>query len=166
MCQMVKNPSMREKDEDGKNEKKSRRHDVYTLLLHALKKYPRLKEVRKDILELFKIFQHSHGMFRLDFGKLNKAIEPMINETEAYFEAKEEDEDIRVKRDKLEKIEALIPFLERTAHTVSDSATVVYTKFSKKISDTITEHKTAWEGISEELLRMKIVAEAELSTRI
>ncbi len=166
MCQMVKNPSMREKDEEDKSEEESNYHDVYTLLLHALKKYPRLKGVKKDILELFKIFQHSHGMFRLDFGKLNKAIEPMINETEAYFEAKEEDEDIRAKRDKLEKIEALIPFLERTAHTLADSATIVYTKFSKKISDTITERKTPWEGINEELLRLKVVAEAELSTRI
>lgn len=167
VCQMSMNPAMRDKDDDRETSDEDQEQvDVFTLFSYALSKYPRLTNVRDEILELFRLFQYSYGMFRLDFAKLRNAVDTMINDPDAYFESKEEDEDIRAKRDKLNKIESLIPFLERTAQFVTGSETLVYTKFSKKISDTIMENKSPWERIAEELLRMKVVAESELSTRI
>ena len=167
VCQMSMNPAMRDKDDDREaNDEEQEQVDVFTLFSYALSKYPRLTNVRDEILELFKLFQHSHGMFRLDFAKLRNAVDTMINDPDAYFESKEEDEDIRAKRDKLNKIESLIPFLERTAQFVSENEALVYAKFSKKVSDTIMENKSPWKRIAEELLRMKVVAESELSTRI
>jgi hypothetical protein len=167
VCQMSMNPAMRDKDDDREvSDEEQEQVDVFTLFSYALSKYPRLTNVRDEILELFKLFQYSYGMFRLDFAKLRNAVDTMINDPDAYFESKEEDEDIRAKRDKLNKIESLIPFLERTAQFVAKNETLIYAKFSKKISDTIMENKSPWKRIAEELLRMKVVAESELSTRI
>lgn len=166
-CQMAMNPAMRDQDDEKEGvDEEPEQPDVFTLFSYALSKYPRLTNVRDEILELFRLFQHSHGMFRLDFAKLRNAVDTMTNDPDAYFESKEEDEDIRGKRDKLNKIESLIPFLERTAQFVPKNEALIYVKFSKKISDTIMENKAPWERIAEELLRMKVVAEAELSTRI
>ena len=121
----------------------------------------------KPVLELFKLCQHSYGMFRLDLQNLNKALEPMINNTEAYFTAKEEDKGIKTKREKLEKIEGLIYFLERTAAmVVSEKELVNYSKFSRRLSQLVSEKRSKWDHICEDLLRIKVMAEAELSTRI
>jgi hypothetical protein len=105
-------------------------------------------------------------MFRLDFDNLNKAIATMIENSDAYFEAKEEDSDIQSKRDKLSKIEGLIPFLEGAAESLHDEESESYMKFSKRVSDMISRSKTPWTHIYEELLRSKVQAEAELSTRL
>ena len=166
MCQMAMNPAMREQDNGSSANPAEQHEDVYRLFSIALRKHPRLLQVKDAVLELFKLYQHSYGMFGLDFNNLNKAIETMIDNTEAYFEAKEEDRDILVKRDKLKKIEGLIPFLERTAETLTDKEINTYIKYSKKLSGIISEKKAHWFAIGEELLRAKIQAEAELSTRM
>ena len=166
MCQMAMNPAMREQDNGSSANPAEQHEDVYRLFSIALRKHPRLLQVKDAVLELFKLYQHSYGMFGLDFNNLNKAIETMIDNTEAYFEAKEEDRDILVKRDKLKKIEGLIPFLERTAETLTDKEINTYIKYSKKLSGIISEKKAHWFAIGEELLRAKVQAEAELSTRM
>jgi hypothetical protein len=105
-------------------------------------------------------------MLSLDCNNLNKAIETMFDNSEAYFEAKEEDKDIRSKREKLKMIEGLIPFLEHTAVIVMQDGTLSYGRFSRKISDIISEKRTPWAHITEHLLRSKVQAEADLSTRL
>ncbi len=90
----------------------------------------------------------------------------MTENTEAYFHAKVEDEDIRTKREKLVKIEGLIAFLEHAVILLNSKIEFVYTKFSKAITDTITSDDKKWSGIGEGLLRMKVMAEAELRTRL
>ncbi|GAB4509088.1 MAG: hypothetical protein Tsb0026_08720 [Sulfuricaulis sp.] len=183
MCQMAKNPSMREKGEDSTNvsvtlssysvtpaAKKTKPRveydDVFALFSKALRAYPRLLQLKDIVLELFKLYQHSYGMFRLDCNNLNKAIETMFDNSLAYFEAKEEDKDIRSKREKLKMIEGLIPFLEHTATAVNKNETLSYGRFSRKISDIISEKRAPWTHIAEHLLRSKVQAEADLSTRL
>jgi hypothetical protein len=183
MCQMAKNPSMREKTEDSINlpvtvssypltpdskkaKPKAEYEDVYALFAKALRAHPRLLHIKDIVLEQFKLYQHSYGMFRLDCNNLNKAIETMFDNSLAYFEAKEEDKDIRTKREKLKMIEGLIPFLEHTATVVMEDASPNYGKFSRRISDIISEKRAPWSHIAEYLLRSKVQAEADLSTRM
>ncbi|MBI5782277.1 MAG: hypothetical protein HZA69_00885 [Gammaproteobacteria bacterium] len=183
MCQMAKNPSMREKSEDSTNvsvtvssysvtpaAKKTKPRveydDVFALFAKALRAHPRLLHLKDIVLELFKLYQHSYGMFRLDCNNLNKAIETMFDNSLAYFEAKEEDKDIRTKREKLKMIEGLIPFLEHTAMVIAENEALSYGRFSRKISDIISEKRAPWSHIAEHLLRSKVQAEADLSTRL
>lgn len=183
MCQMAKNPSMREKSEDSTNisvtvsshsvtpvakktKPKVEYDDVFALFAKALRAHPRLLHLKDIVLELFKLYQHSYGMFRLDCNNLNKAIETMFDNSLAYFEAKEEDKDIRTKREKLKMIEGLIPFLEHTAVAMNEDAVLSYGRFSRKISDIISEKRAPWAHIAEHLLRSKVQAEADLSTRL
>lgn len=165
MCQMAMNPSMREKS-NGEDRLKEGYDDVFTLFSDALNIHPRLTDIKESILELFKLYQHPYGMFRLDFDNLNKATATMIENSDAYFGAKEEDSDIQTKRDKLNKIEGLIPFLESAAESLRDEETDSYMKLSKRISDMISRPKAPWTHIYEELLRSKVQAEAELTTRL
>jgi len=183
MCQMARNPSMREKSENSTNisvtvssysmapeAKKPRPRieydDVFTLFSKALRTHPRLLHLKDIVVELFKLYQHSYGMFRLDCDNLNKAIETMFDNSEAYFEAKEEDKDIRSKRENLKMIEGLIPFLEHTATILMEDGTLSHGRFSRKISDIISEKRAPWTHIAEHLLRAKVQAEADLSTRL
>jgi hypothetical protein len=90
----------------------------------------------------------------------------MLDNSEAYFDAKEEDRDIQTKREKLKLIEGLIPFLEHSAVAVTKDEVLSYGKFSRKISDIISEKRAPWSHITEFLLRAKVQAEADLSTRL
>ena len=183
MCLMAKNPSMREKSEDSidisvtvssysstPTTKKTKPNveyvDVFALFSKALRTHPRLLHLKDIVLELFKLYQHSYGMFRLDCNNLTKAIETMFDNSLAYFEAKEEDQDIRTKREKLKMIEGLIPFLEHTATVVNENEALSYGRFSRRISDIISEKRVPWTHIAEYLLRSKVQAEADLSTRL
>ncbi|MFQ5936108.1 MAG: hypothetical protein ACE5LB_06865 [Acidiferrobacterales bacterium] len=166
MCQMAMNPDMRDRGGNRGNTGEPRFPDVFMLARAGLKKHPRLQRIKENLLNLFKLYQHSYGMLSLDFENLNRAIGPMITNSDAYFRSKEEDEDIRVKREKLQKIEALIPFVERTAEALLDKEARTYPKFSKRFSEIISNKKTPWDTISSDLLRMKVMAEAELSARM
>ena len=161
---MAMNPDMRERTSSSTTD--SAFPDVFVLARGGLKQHPRLQVIKENMLDLFRLYQHSYGMLRLDFENLNRAIGPIITNSDAYFRSKEEDEDIRVKREKLQKIEALIPFVERTAEALPDKESRSYPKFSKKFSEIISEKKTSWEFISADLLRTKVMAEAELSARM
>ena len=182
MCQMAKNPAMREKTEEPSDATVSSYSvvpaatrtakpgagydDVFAMFARALRQHPRLLQLKDIVLDLFKIYQHSYGMFRLDCSNLNKAIETIFDNSEAYFEAKEEDRDIRNKREKLKMIEGLIPFLERAAVIMAENESEAYNRFSRRLSDLISEKRVIWSHIAEHLLRAKVQAEAELSTRL
>ncbi|MEK7717744.1 MAG: hypothetical protein AAB322_08355, partial [Pseudomonadota bacterium] len=130
MCQMAKNPAMRNKTDDSANptvssysvmpatktpKPRADYDDVFALFSKALRQHPRLLQLKDIVLELFRLYQNSYGMFRLDCDRLGKAMETMFDNSEAYFETKEEDKDISAKREKLMMIEGLIPFLEHAA---------------------------------------------------
>jgi hypothetical protein len=181
MCQMAKNPAMRNKADDSSSPTVSsysvlpttKSHkpradydDVFTLFSQALRQHPRLLQLKDIVLELFRLYQNSYGMFRLDCDRLSKAMETMFDNSEAYFETKEEDKDIRNKREKLMMIEGLIPFLEHAAVLTTENVTEDYGRFSRRLSGMISEKKAAWVNVSEQLLRAKVQAEAELSTRL
>lgn len=57
--------------------------DVFALFAKALRAHPRLLHLKDIVLELFKLYEHSYGMFRLDCNNLNKAIETMFDNSEA-----------------------------------------------------------------------------------
>jgi hypothetical protein len=105
-------------------------------------------------------------MFMLDFDKFNNALGPMVENTEDYFQAKEQDEDVRTKQKKLVEIEALIAFIENIAPLLRDGQDYTYPRFSLTVSSHITLAASKWSAIAEELLQMKVAAEAELTTRL
>lgn len=181
MCQMAKNPAMRNKTDDSANptvssysvmptvkapKPRADYDDVFALFSKALRQHPRLLQLKDIVLELFRLYQNSYGMFRLDCDRLSKAMETMFDNSEAYFETKEEDKDIRTKREKLMMIEGLIPFLEHAAVLTTENETEDYGRFSRRLSNMISEKKAAWVHVAEHLLRAKVQAEAELSTRL
>jgi len=166
MCQFAKNPDMREQEGGYQPYKESPYHDVFSIYSAAVAKHPRLLLMKQPIQELFRLFQHSYGMFALDFQKFNRAIMPMEKNTTAYFQAKDEDEDVRIKRRKLGQVEGLIAFLENVARLLRNEQKFVYAQFSKAVSDIITQPGAKWTHIGEDLLRMKVSAEADLSTRL
>lgn len=162
MCRMAMNPAMREQPEPAR----AGHDDIFARFSDALPKHPRLEAIREPVRELFKLYQHAYGMFALDLTKLNQAIETMQHNTEAYFEAKDEDRDIQAKHERLRRIEGLIPFLEYGARLTHEEEADTYYKFSRHLSGAISHRKTPWLHIAEDLLRAKIQAEAELSTRL
>jgi hypothetical protein len=166
MCEMAKNPEMRD-DTDG-SMKCDDYDDVFSRFMVALRKFPRLRKLRDFLLDYFKLYQRAFGMFALDFNNFNIAAETIARNPDEYFDAKQEDEDIRVKLEKLKKIEGLIPFLESTASVMSeeDTSKQNFQQFSRNISRVISENPSKWQHISEDLLVAKVSAEAELSTRI
>jgi tetratricopeptide (TPR) repeat protein len=181
MCQMARNPAMRNKMDDSSSptitsysvipatntpKQKADYDDVFAMFSKALRQYPRLLQIKDIVLELFRLYQNSYGMFRLDCDRLSRAMETMFDNSEAYFETKEEDKDIRIKREKLMMIEGLIPFLEHAAILTTENVSENYSRFSRRLSSLISEKKTVWVNVSEYLLRAKVQAEAELSTRL
>ena len=162
MCRMAMNPAMRDQPEAPR----AGYDDIFGRFSNTLPNYPRLAAIREPVRELFKLYQHAYGMFALDLTKLNQAMETMQHNTEAYFEAKEEDRDIEAKRERLRRIEGLIPFLEYGARLTHEEEADTYYKFSRHLSGAISHRKTPWLHIAEDLLRAKIQAEAELSTQL
>jgi len=165
MCQMAMNPEMREKI-DRPNQSDEEYDDIFMRFTRALKHYPRLEQIKDFIIDYFKLYQRAYGMFQLDFDNFNKAVDTITSNTAEYFESKHEDEDIRVKRDKLRKYEGLIPFLENTSEMISEYEDYGFDRFSKRVSEVISEEGQPWDHIGEELLVSKVAAEADLTTRL
>lgn len=163
MCQLAMNPDMRDRTSEPVQEKYD---DIFMLFTRALKRNTRLSQIQDFIIDYFKVYQRAYGMFVIDFDNFNKAVETITSNTDEYFESKKEDEDIRVKREKLRKYEGLIPFLEEASNMVAEYSDYSFTKFSKKMSNVISEENRVWDHISEELLVAKVAAEADLSTRL
>jgi hypothetical protein len=166
MCQMAMNPEMRSLTKIRFAPGKPPCLDIYTIALKAMTALPRLRPLFPTVQELLRLYQRSFGMFMLDFDKFNNALGPMVENTEDYFHAKEQDEDVRTKQKKLVEIEALIAFIENVAPLLRDGQNYTYPKFSLAVSGHITTAASKWSAIAEELLQMKVAAEAELTTRL
>lgn len=168
MCQLAMNPAMREKPALGTKpaSTKPAHEDIFTRLTEALQKHPALERLKEPVVELFKLYQHSYGMFALDYNRLQQALQLMQKNAAAYFEAKEEDKDIRAKREKLRRIEGLIPFLERGSRMLDEKEFNTYSIYTRRLSEVISETKAAWASIADDLLRAKVQAEAEMSTKL
>lgn len=163
MCLLAMNPDMRDNSREPVKEKYD---DIFMLFTRALKRNSRLSQIQNFIIDYFKVYQRAYGMFVIDFDNFNKAVETITGNTDQYFESKKEDEDIRVKREKLRKYEGLIPFLEEASSLTVEYSDYSFTKFSKKISMVVSEENRVWDHITEELLVAKVAAEADLSTRL
>lgn len=165
LCQLAMQPAMRSLSrthpEDG-----APGPDVYAVCAAALAKFPRLQPLQPAVQELLRLYQRSHGLFRLDFDKLNGALQPMAENAEDYFAAKEQDEDLRTQKRKLELIEALIAFIEEAALLLRNGVEYTYPKFSTAVSGRIAQAGSRWAAIADTLLHMKVAAEAELTTRL
>lgn len=161
MCGMAMNPALR--DRYARVEPQD---DIFIRFTETLPRHACLVDIKDAVLELFRLYQHSHGMFQLDYQKLHRALETMMRNTDAYFQAKQEDRDVTAKREKLHKIEGLIPFLEQAAGLAGDDSMAAYPTFSRQLSATVSERRAAWSHIADDLLRAKVQAEAEISTRL
>lgn len=161
MCNRAMNPQARERFMTVEPQ-----NDIFARFTETLPRHPCLAEIKDAVLDLFKLYQHSHGMFQLDYQKLARALETMMHNTDAYFQAKEEDRDVASKREKLHKIEGLIPFLEQAASLAADDSMAAYPTFSRQLSAAVSDRRAAWTHIAEDLLRAKVQAEAEISTRL
>ncbi len=166
MCQMAMKPEMRSVHKIGSTPGKQPGVDIYMITVKAMDTFPGLRPLIPPVQDHLKLYQRSFGMFMLDFGKLNNAMGPMIEHTEDYFHAKEQDEDVRTTQKKLENIEALIAFIEDVSLLLRDGKHYTYPKFSLAISGHITRATAKWASIADQLLHMKVAAEAELSTRL
>jgi hypothetical protein len=166
MCQMAMKPEMRSPDQIRTESGRPPIVDVYSVCVRAMETFPRLRSLVPVIQDLLRLYQSSFGMFKLDFDKFNRAMGPMVDNTEDYFHAKEQDEDVRTKQQKLAMIEALIAYIEDVAPLLQNGQDYTYAKFSQTISGHITRSGSKWSAIAEQLLQMKVTAEAELSTRL
>jgi hypothetical protein len=166
MCQMAMNPSMRSTHKISATPGQRPCMDIYTITVKAMESFPRLRSLIPAIQDHLKLYQRSFGMFMLDFDKFNNALGPMVENTEDYFQAKEQDEDVRIKQKKLADIEALIAFIEEVSPILHDGHDYSYPRFSIAVSGHITRAASKWSNIAEPLLHMKVAAEAELGTRL
>ena len=166
MCQMAMKPEMRSVHKINSNAGKPPCVDIYTITLKAMRRFPRLQPLIPAVQDQLKLYQRSFGLFMLDFEKFNNTLGPMIENTQDYFQAKEQDEDVRTKQRKLAEIEALIAFIEDASRMLRDGHDYTYPQFSIAISKHITHPAKKWASIAERLLHMKVAAEAELSTRL
>lgn len=164
MCRLAMNPAMR--DAPSRAQPPPPHEDVYARFAEALPRRPELGPLQDAVVELFRLYQHAYGLLQLDYDKLKRATETMMQNTEEYFRAKEEDLDLAMKREKLRRIEGLIPFLESSAGLAVADAIDTYHSFSRELSALIAARRSAWAHIAEDLLRAKVQAEAELSTRL
>lgn len=165
MCQLAMNPTMREVKERNVLMKEEY-EDVFSLFVGALKKHKRLAKIKDFLMDYFRLYQRAYGMFRLDFNSFNKAVTMIADNSQQYFEDKNEDVDIREKRDKLMKLEAVINFLEVGARMITERTDLNYQRVSKKLSELIDKKDSDWRAISQDLLVAKVSAEAEMSTTI
>jgi hypothetical protein len=166
MCQVAMNPAARDPTGPAAPGTVPPYDDVYMRFVQSLRRYPRLQMLKDAILELFRLYQSAHGMFRHDFDSLNRAVDTMLDNPAGYFDAKAEDTDIMAKRQKLFRIERLIPFLERGSELVRDDETDNYPRFSRALTGLLEDPRAIWSDISEDLLRCKIQADADVSTRL
>jgi hypothetical protein len=166
MCQMAMKPEMRSSIELKPSPGKDPCPDIFAICQKAMQAFPRLQTLQPKVEELLRLYQKSFALFMMDFEKFNKALVPMIENTEDYFAAKEKDEDVRTKLHKLQLIEALISYIEDVAQLLSDKQTYNYSKFSSAVTAHILRPDAGWAKIAEPLLLMKVTAEAELSTRL
>ena len=166
MCQMAMKPEMRSVHKINSTTGKEPHVDIYTITVKAMEAYPKLRPLVPAIQDHLKLYQRSFGMFMLDFEKFNNALGPMVDNTEDYFQAKEQDDDVRTKQKKLADIEALIAFVEDVSKMLHDGQAYTYSKFSNAVTSHITRAAAKWSPIAEQLLHMKVAAEAELSTRL
>jgi uncharacterized protein YoxC len=165
-CQMAMKPEMRSTQKINSTAGKQPCVDIYTITVKAMNSFPRLRSLVPAVQDQLKLYQRSFGMFMLDFDKFNNALGPMVENTEDYFQAKEQDEDVRTKQKKLADIEALIAFIEDVSQMLHNGHDYTYSKFSIAISSHITRAAAKWSPIAEQLLHMKVAAEAELITRL
>lgn len=159
MCQTVTEPAKRERANVVKVE-----DDWITRFAGLVASDTDIGRIEEPVRELLMLYQRAHTVFKLDFDRLKQGLQQLGNNTNAYFNAKDEDRDITTKREKLRKIEALIQFLERAAQLASAQELDNYTKFSKAFSDGIAERLTPWSFAAENLLSAKVRAEADLSS--
>lgn len=166
MCQMAMKPDMRSPTAIHPAPGRPPCPDIYTITVAGIESFPRLRTLIPVVQDLLRLYQRSYGMFIFDFDKFNTALGPMTENTEDYFHAKEQDEDVRTKQKKLEQIEALIAYVEDVAPLLRDGQTYTYPRFSMAVSSHIMRAGSKWSPIGEALLQMKVAAEAELSTRL
>jgi len=166
MCQMAMKPEMRNLAPFASPAPQPDHIDVYAVSAAGTVAYGELRELLPTIQELLRLYQRSYGLFMLDFDKFNRALKPMKDNPEVYFEARGHDEGVREKQRKLKQIESLIAFIESASLLLRDRIEYTYPRFSLAVSNRIAETPSPWEAIAETLLHMKVAAEAELTTRI
>jgi hypothetical protein len=166
VCQMAMKPDMRSPTVIRPTALRLPGVDIYTVTVQAMERFPGLRALIPVVQDLLRLYQRSYGMFMLDFDKFNKALGPMVENTEDYFHAKEQDEDVRTKQKKLELIEALIAYIEDVSRLLKDGQAYTYPRFSMAVSSHIMRTGSKWTAVAESLLQMKVAAEAELSTRL
>lgn len=164
MCQMAMNPDMR----DAAAIERAQDHDyddVFALLSAALKSHPRLNSIKDFIVDYFRMFQRSHGMFQIDYENFCHAAAAIANNAPEYFDAKHEDHRTREQREKIRQYEGVIPFLENAMELVQATRHKPFSQFSRTLSDMITASDSPWLHIGEGLLIAKVTAESDLTTR-
>jgi hypothetical protein len=136
--------------------------DVHARWLQARAAHPRLAQLADDVEALLHLFHHADGMFIADYERFERVIAPMMENTEAYFEARSEDRELQQKQQRLARLEALIDFLEAAARLLDEPSFSDYGSFSRAVTETLSEEKSTWLAYQDELLDAKVNAESAL----
>jgi hypothetical protein len=140
--------------------------DVYHRFAIGMRRHERVRDLRDTVLEHFRLFHRSHSVFAGDFERLVKAAEAISRNPKDYFDAKLEDYDLRAKRQKLSRLEGLLPFLEHAARLVRRAGDEPAARFSAMLSDLIGVRPSGWSHVAGELLAAKVRAEADMQARM
>jgi len=165
MCQMAMNHDMRDQTSE------ERAHDlgfedIFRVFTMSHKNHPRLRHLQDFCIDYFKLYQKAYGMLQLDYENFEKAVESILASPDEYFDAKEGDEDTRLRLDKLAKYRGLIPFLEAAQAHVDEHRGDRFQDWSRRFSALIVEEYADWDHVSEQLLVAKVAAEADLTTQL
>lgn len=165
MCQMAMNPDMRDQASEDRAEDLDC-DDIFRQFTSSTKQYPRLQHLSDLSIDYFRLYQKAFGLLQIDHENFDRAVEAISKSPHEYFDAKNEDEDFRLKTAKLKMYEGLIPFLELAQSLVNDYSTGRFSDWSKSVSELIEDSDEPWSHISSQLLVAKVSAESELTTRL
>ena len=156
VCQMAMNPAMRRAAVPTGRPSLARRRPNRRTRISARphrrsEKHPALERLKEPVVELFRLYQNSYGMFALDWNRLQAGIQLMAKNTEAYFEAKEEDKDIRV------QTRQAAPYREpdsipraRRNNAGREGKTILTPSIPVACPTSSAEEKAAWASIAED----------------
>ncbi len=162
MCEMVTHPSLRERSEGLVNYNKAPYEDLHARYTHAVEEFPFIAERKENLLQVFRLFQHSHNIFLDDLYKLNNSLASIVGDSDAYFQTKSDYNHIRDVVLKSRRLESLIDFLQIASLQLNQMEKLSYKNFTIALSKLIDTTDCPWLDIQHGLINSKINAEAQL----
>lgn len=163
MCQMAMNPDMRDTAAADRAEDLDC-EDIFAHFTNSLRTYPRMERIRNFVIDHFRLCQRSYNLLYADYQNFERAVASMVDSPGAYFQAKEDSDDERARRQKLLKYDGLIPFLEVARDIVDHSQPNGVIDWSLQFETLIENDDAPWSHVSALLHSAKDSAESVLQS--